>query len=502
MKSIFKSTALAGIHISFLLALIFVVFADSAVSAQNWSVWGNYGTNPTTQFLGTTDNQPLAFRVNNKLAGRIDHLKWNVFLGYEAGKTNYDATSTGTENTGIGHNTLFSVTSGFHNCAIGSKALYLNTTGSGNTAMGTSSLYKNTSGGNNTAVGKYALFANTTGNMNTASGYNALTSNTTGAGNTGMGTKALYYNTTGNYNTAVGYLAYPLATGLNNYTGIGYAVGTAASAANTVEIGNTSVTSIKGQVMMGTYSDGRIKDNVKADVPGLAFITRLRPVSYNLNIHKQNELMYGKEKPDTAQWEGKYDIEQMRMTGFIAQEVEQAARETNYDFSGVEKPKNENGLYALRYSEFVVPLVKAVQEQQQQIDEQRTQLAEKDFQIDNLEARLARLEALMLTQPVAPAAPSAPVSATRQATNQNIQACFPNPASSNLRVVINPTRAGESAVIELFDARGEAVKTVAVAQGVSAQDLFVGDLPVGIYTVTLTVDGRLAGSTTVVVARQ
>ncbi len=34
----------------------------------------------------------------------------------------------------------------------------------------------------------------------------------------------------------------------------------------------------------------------------------------------------------------------------------------NYDFSGVDAPKNQNDLYGLRYDEFVVPLVKAVQE--------------------------------------------------------------------------------------------------------------------------------------------
>ena len=33
-----------------------------------------------------------------------------------------------------------------------------------------------------------------------------------------------------------------------------------------------------------------------------------------------------------------------------------------YDFSGVDAPKNDKDIYGLRYSEFVVPLVKAVQE--------------------------------------------------------------------------------------------------------------------------------------------
>ncbi|MBP6091851.1 MAG: hypothetical protein KA521_11415, partial [Crocinitomicaceae bacterium] len=35
---------------------------------------------------------------------------------------------------------------------------------------------------------------------------------------------------------------------------------------------------------------------------------------------------------------------------------------TGYDFSGVQKPQNANDTYAVRYAEFVVPLVKAVQE--------------------------------------------------------------------------------------------------------------------------------------------
>ena len=60
--------------------------------------------------------------------------------------------------------------------------------------------------------------------------------------------------------------------------------------------------------------------------------------------------------------------EEMVQTGFIAQEVEQAAQQTGYHFSGIDKPKNENDLYGLRYAEFVVPLVKAVQEQQALIE--------------------------------------------------------------------------------------------------------------------------------------
>lgn len=59
----------------------------------------------------------------------------------------------------------------------------------------------------------------------------------------------------------------------------------------------------------------------------------------------------------------------IKFTGFVAQEVEAAARKLNYDFSGVDAPKTTSGFYGLRYSDFVVPLVKAVQELSKKTDE-------------------------------------------------------------------------------------------------------------------------------------
>ena len=74
-----------------------------------------------------------------------------------------------------------------------------------------------------------------------------------------------------------------------------------------------------------------------------------------------------KETPD---FPGKYDVEKIKFSGFLAQEVEQAAKETGYDFSGLHKPNNSKELYAISYETFVVPLVKAVQEQQNIINKQ------------------------------------------------------------------------------------------------------------------------------------
>ena len=75
----------------------------------------------------------------------------------------------------------------------------------------------------------------------------------------------------------------------------------------------------------------------------------------------------------------------IRQSGFIAQEVEKAAKESGYDFNGVHKPANENDNYSIGYSLFVVPLVKAVQEQQQIIDSLKLKDSGFRFQISGLE---------------------------------------------------------------------------------------------------------------------
>ena len=47
---------------------------------------------------------------------------------------------------------------------------------------------------------------------------------------------------------------------------------------------------------------------------------------------------------------------------------------TGFDFDGIKAPQTEKQYYSLSYASFVVPLVKAVQEQQQQIKEQQKQI--------------------------------------------------------------------------------------------------------------------------------
>ena len=282
--------------------------------------------------------------------------------------------TTGNNNTANGKDALISNTTGSNNTANGQAALYNNSTGYNNIANGVDALRANTTGFYNTANGVTSLYSNSTGRDNTANGHQSLLSNTTGIGNTANGAAALTTNTTGNRNTAIGYFTNVSSNNLSNATALGN--GATASASNKVRIGNTSVSVIEGQVAFTSVSDGRIKENVQEAVAGLSFISQLRPVTYTLNTRKQDEITM-QAMPDSVKErrmlsDADYlESSSIVRTGFIAQEVEAAAKKVGFDFDGVSTPQNETDLYGIRYAEFVVPLVKAIQEQQETIEGQQ-----------------------------------------------------------------------------------------------------------------------------------
>lgn len=359
----------------------------SVSGATAWQLTGNAGTNPASNFIGTTDNEDVVFKRNNIESGLLNSSSANTSWGVNALFDN-----TGTNNTAIGYQALTSNNNtGLSNTAIGSYALYNNTSGSSNTASGNYALYNNTSGGSNPATGNYALYNNTTGYYNTANGNYSLYNNTTGYYNTAAGNYSLYNNTTaissaalgyyaGYYNTGSGNVFIGDSAGYGNTNGsnnvfLGYKAGPAAPGNNTIYLGNTSTTAIEANTVTSitTWSDRRVKDNIKENVPGLAFITNLKPVTFYYNIHKVDQMLGVK---DDGTWAGKYDVEKVIQSGFIAQQVDSAAQACGYSFSGLLKPKTPNGLYALGYAVFVVPLVEAVQEQQKMIDAQKKMIAQ------------------------------------------------------------------------------------------------------------------------------
>jgi hypothetical protein len=241
---------------------------------------------------------------------------------------------------------------------------------------------------------------NTT-DYNTAVGYHASLTTSSGVLNSSLGANSLITNTTGSYNTAIGFNTGPNSANLSNTTCIG--TDARSTATDMVRIGNVYVNSIGGEVGWTTLSDGRFKENVKEDVPGLAFITQLRPVSYQINHESVNDftgLNTGKleQSGENTAFASDYRTEQLSATttGFIAQEVDAAAKNIGFDFSGVDAPDNENDMYGLRYAEFVVPLVKAVQELNlkiSQLENMKMENEEMKKQNAELLERIEKLEA-------------------------------------------------------------------------------------------------------------
>lgn len=294
--------------------------ADSVVldaryikTGQNyWSTIGIGGTDTLTNFLGTTDNKPMIYKVNGNHAGVItDSLAGNVGYGYGALKNGYKlktisnsigekntafglyslkTNTVGQANTGVGANTLTSNTTGGGNSALGESALYSNTTGGGNNAFGQRALTTNTTGANNLAFGAQALrfnrtgssniglgadalSANTTADGNTAVGYQALKSDTTGTKNTSVGFNSLSSNITGSFNTAIGGESYNLSTNSYN-SGLGYASGNANTSGslntslgalslyeNTTGSNNVALGVHSGRYITGGSSPNTVTDN-------------------------------------------------------------------------------------------------------------------------------------------------------------------------------------------------------------------------------------------------
>ncbi|MBX9809265.1 hypothetical protein K2X92_02670, partial [Candidatus Gracilibacteria bacterium] len=181
-----------------------------------------------------------------------------IFYGTEnlgIGSNSLFANTTGYSNTAIGLNTLAANTTGFSNMALGYAALASNTIGSSNTAVGRSALTLNSTGSNNTAIGFQSLQSNTIGSSNTAIGHSSLQANQGGTANTSVGYQSLLANTTGQFNTSVGYQSLHKNLATQSNTSVGYqALFNNVSGSNNTTIGvlaGANITSGSSNIVIG-----------------------------------------------------------------------------------------------------------------------------------------------------------------------------------------------------------------------------------------------------------
>jgi len=517
-----------------------------------------FGIGPN--ILGTTNNFPINFKVNGVLTGSTGSYEYtNVSFGYNAIP---NPSLQWACNTAIGYEALFGNTSGIQNVATGYQALYSNTTGNyntangffalhsnidgiGNTAIGTNTLQANTKGsgntaignavlpnnltgndntavGNvalanntgddNTAIGSVALYLNTTGSHNTANGINAMSYNTTGSYNTAIGGSALWSNTTGSCNTAIGFGAIVAEDNLTNTTVIGSFA--EATENNQVVIGNSTVNKIGGYAEWTTYpSDGRSKKNIQSNVPGLAFINRLQPVTYNLDLNALDELQKSDDKkinsfrdslrmalsPEekAVMAKARADKEKEVYSGFVAQDVEKAALSIGYSFNGVDVPQNGKSSYGLRYAEFVVPLVKAVQELSAKNDAKDAAIASLQEQVNELTGLLNKLlekdtDSSVLRSENSGASPTGLTELAAEAP-ASLEQNVPNPFNHTTVIHYTLPETCTSAKILITNTAGRAIQQIPipVSGGHDGITIKGGSLQAGVYLYSLICDGKI-----------
>jgi trimeric autotransporter adhesin len=260
---------------------------------------------------------------------------------------------------------------------------------------------------------------------------------------------------------------------LNNTTAIGY--NAVPTASNQVRIGNASVTSIGGQVAWTVFSDGRFKKDIKEDVSGLDFIKKLRPVSYTVDKVGLNKFLH---LSDSSLNHVEETSVPSRQTGFIAQEVEALVKKSGYVFSGVDAPENENDPYGIRYAEFVVPLVKGMQELTARLEKQEQKIAEQEQKIDSLLNQLSSKSEIEKGMNIS----------DRAVLFQN----NPNPFNAETAIKMTVPENVGVATVMIYNLEGKQMKNIQVPdRGQVSVKISRSELSAGMYLYALIADGKV-----------
>lgn len=393
-------------------------------ASPDWSIYGNAGTTPVTNFLGTTDGTDIAFRTNNVEVARMTASR-NVGIGISAPLAKLQVVG-GTYIAATGANSIDGLTVQGNVSIPFQGGMYLTNTGGWQIGNATAEAYKwaveNTGVGTpnmrmgwvfgntpNTYDPQRSMEIFTNGNVSIGSftNYSARLA-VVGQGLTG-GSNFLYLRDdmpqTGNANRTIALaMDNPLFTSFRMY--LGGPDGFSGVGPNNLEIweypvlpGGSTQCCRKRFVIESTYnmatgggpmnlvlqangnvcssgafvscSDERFKKDVHGLTKSLDKIMQLDGVNYYWDLEKFGE---------------RFNNANMQ-TGFMAQQVKEVMPEL--------VSTDTDGYLAVDYSKLSPYMVEAIKEQQQTISELNKSLHQKEQELKAMNERLAKLEKLV-----------------------------------------------------------------------------------------------------------
>lgn len=507
-----------------------------------WSTTGNTGTSAATNFVGTTDGQPIVFRTNNTERMRLGATNGRLGMGTTAPTAilhiNAPAAEDALRVQTAGTTRLFVDNGG--GVSIGSASagpaggLYV----SGNVGIG------NIAPTNKLDVSGAAAFTGIVGirgatnasyalNVNASSSYDGINVtdpvnnyilNCTKSGDnigiyvnktsTTSGTATIYSANAGTgpgiyaYNSSSGYGVYASSSsgigvrgistsnyGVSGYSTSDYGVyGYSADYRGAYVEGDPAYYSlyVNGDTYTtGTYfsSDAKLKKNIKDVNNAMDIINQLRPKNYEFRNDGNYSLMNlpkGNHYGLIAQDVEKILPNLVKEEPFNTKDAKPNKPNTDGKEESITAEKNEAiDFKAVNYTELIPILVKALQEQ--------------DAKIETLTKELNEMKQ---TQSVSGSTQSTNITTSAIVSNASLGQNIPNPLTNTTAIQYSVPANVRSAQMLITDNSGKTIKQIQLAKNTNGTiNIDASALSSGTYSYTLIVDGKIIDTKKMVVAK-
>lgn len=442
----------------FTIGLSLALAASFDVSAQSWSILGNSGTNPATNFIGTTDNKAFKIRTNNQVRLSV----------------------TGAGKVGIGIQTpaaRLDVAGPTNNTEPVVKANVKYTGGQDVIAISGISNPSDTSGigvaGDGNFIGVQGL-----SNLIGVNGFGivGVFGESAVNGATGEPTGVWAETNNGSFGNAIFGLSTNAAQNVSIW-------GVATDTAGAVDFAGY----FQGNLLAWEYyapSDARLKKDIKPMDNVLSKLTKIETANYKFKTEEFAKLHLPREKQN----------------GFIADNIQQIFPELVKDVSLPAKyhPKTNEliseaaDIKIVNYMGMIPVLTEAIKEQQAVIESKNTQIENLQSQLAAFEKRLAAIENT-----------NAEINAKTKVTlnGASLEQNRPNPFTQVTSIKYTVPADAHSAQLLITAADGSVVKTIALKNGKGEVMIQANELAAGSYVYTLLVDGVVSGSKSLVLTR-